>query len=133
MGRPTKDQFFVGDTNLNTDTKPGLQIRVTLASYTGGPTDDGNSWIVRQRSQGQFEVTNGTAIEVLRFFNGTGSIPTGTFALRVKPFTSGTEYARGFTNHLVKTFQGNTYKWDHLKEGVAASDGDEVDFEPTMQ
>ncbi len=133
MGRPTKDRFFVGDTSLDTDGKDGLQIRLTLASYTGGPSDDSNSWIVRERSRGQFEVTNGTQIEVLRLFNGTGSIPTGTCALRVKPFTGGSAYARGFTNHRVKTFGGKSYKWDHLKEGVVASANDEADFEPTMQ
>jgi len=131
MGRPVQDKFFT-PVGQDPEGRSGLQILLTLASYTGGPSDDSDSWIVRQRSQGQFEVTNGTQIEVLRLFNGTGSIPTGTCALRVKPFTSGTEYARGFTNHLVKTFQGNSYKWDHLKEGVAASDKDEVDFEPSM-
>ena len=115
MGRPVKDQFFVGDTSLDTDGKDGLQIRVTFASYTGGPTNDVNSWIVRQRSQGQFEVTNGTAIEVLRFAPNDEGAATGTVVLNVKPFLGGTEFARGFTNHLVKTFDGNSYKWDHLK------------------
>ena len=133
MGRPLQDKFFVGNKSLDTDGKPGLQIRLTLASYTGGTQNDNSSWIVRQRSQGQFEVTNGTECEILRLFNGTGSIPAGTCALRVDAFNAGTEYARGFTNHRVKTFQGNSYKWGHLKKGVAASSHDEVDFDPTLQ
>ena len=131
MGRPVQDKFFT-PVGQDPEGRAGLQINVTLASYTGGPQNDNGSWIVRQRSRGRFEITNGENIEVLTLFNGTGSIPTGTCALRVKPFTSGTEYARGFTNRLVKTFQGNSYKWGHLQEGVAASDRDEVDFEPPM-
>lgn len=133
MGRPTKDRYFVGDTSKNTDTKDERQIRVTAASYTGGPSDDGNSWIVRQRSQGSFEVTNGTQIEVLKLFEATAGVPTGWFSLRVLPFLGGTLYARGFTNHRVKTFCGKSYKWDHLKEGNIAAADDEANFDPTME
>jgi len=131
MGRPLQDKFFTPVPN-DPEGLAGLQINVTLASYTGGATNDEGSWIVRQRSQGRFEVTNGEDIEVLTFFNVTGGVPTGFFALRIKPFGGGSEYARGFTNHLVKTFQGNSYKWDHLKDGVVASAGGEADFEPQM-
>ena len=133
MGRPLNDKFFVGDKSLDTNTKDGRQIRVKLASYSGGPTDDAASWIVRQRSQGQFEVTNGTECEVLRLANATGSTATGTFTLLVTPFGGSAEHARGFTSHLVKTFEGNSYKWDHLKDGVAAASHDEVDFDPTLE
>ncbi len=133
MGRPTKDKYFVGDKNQDTDTKNGRQIRLKLASYTGGPTNDAASWIVRQRSQGQFEVTNGTECEVLRLTNTSEAAPTGTCTLIVTAFGGGPEHARGFTNHRVKTFEGNSYKWDHLKDGLAASDNDEADFDPTLQ
>ena len=133
MGRPTKDQYFVGDTSTDAEGKAGLQIRLTRASYTGGPTDNTASWIVRQRSQGRFEVTNGTDIEVLTLYNAGSGVPTGFCSLQVLPFTEGTEYARGFTNHLVKTFDGKSYKWDHLKDGVVASADDEADFNPTME
>ncbi len=86
MGRPVNDKFFVGNLSNTPSSKDGLQIRLTLASYTGGPTDDSDSWIAKQRSDHTFEVTNGTDIEVLRLVNSTGTIPEGTCALRVKPF-----------------------------------------------
>ena len=131
MGRPVQDKFFtpVGDTPGG---KTGKQINVVSASYTDGPTNDGNSWIVRQRSTKRFEITNGEDIEVLTLFNATGSVPTVVFDLRVLPFEGGSEYASGLTNHLVKTFQGNSYKWDHLKDGLTASADDEANFDPTM-
>ena len=133
MGRPLNDKFFVGDTSDDTDGKPGLQIRLTLASYTGGPSNDINSWIVRQRSPSRFEVTNGENTEVLKLFNGTGSIPAGTCALRVKPFGASTEYLSALTSHQAKTFQGGVYIWTSLQEGNPASVEGECDFDPTME
>lgn len=133
MGRPLNDKFFVGDTSKNTDTKGGRQIRLTLASFTGGPQNVPTAWIVRQRSPERYEVTDGSNIEVLQFFNGTGSIPAGTCALRVLPFGGGTEYLRTFTSHLVKTFQGTTYSWTHLQNGDAASATGQVDFDPSLE
>lgn len=134
MGRPLNDKFFVGDISDDTAGKAGLQIRLTLASFTGGPLNVNTAWIVRQRSSSRFEVTDGENIEVLKLFNGTGSIPAGTCALRVKPFEEQpTEYLSALTSHQAKTFQGNVYTWTHLQEGNAASAVGEVDFVPTMQ
>ncbi len=133
MGRPLNDKFFVGDTSQDTDGKAGLQIRLTLASFTGGPSDVSNTWITRQRSPSRFEVTDGENIEVLKLFNGTGSIPAGTCALRVIPFGSSSEYLSALTSHQAKTFQGNVYTWTHLQSGNAASVTGEADFQPTME
>ena len=133
MGRPLNDKFFVGDLTDDTDGKDGLQLRLTLASYTGGPQNDNGSWIVRQRSPERYEVTNGEDVEVLRMFNGTGSIPAGRCALRVAPFGDGTEYTRTLTSHHVKTFQENVYIWTHLQSGNPASVAGEVDFQPAME
>lgn len=133
MGRPLNDRFFVGDTSDNTDGKDGLQLRLTLASFTGGPLNASNAWIVRQRSPSRFEVTDGENIEVLKLFNGTGSIPAGTCALRVLPFGESSEYLSALTSHQAKTFQGGVYTWTHLQEGNAASATGEADFDPTME
>lgn len=132
MGRPLNDRFFATVDGEGPDFKNGLQINLTLASYTGGPQNDSSSWIVRQRSPERYEVTNGTKTEVLRMFNGTGSIPAGRCALRVAPFEAGTEYTRTLTAHQVKTWQGNVYIWSHLQAGNAADEAGEVDFEPSM-
>lgn len=131
MGRPLNDKFFA-PTSPGPGAKPGKQIRLTLASFTDGPDDVSNTWIIRQRSTSRFEVTDGSNVEVLEMFNGSGSVPRGRCALKVTPLESETEFARTFTAHQVKTFQGNTYIWSHLQEGIAASQPDEVDFDPTM-
>lgn len=133
MGRPLNDKFFVGDLGDDTDGKPGLQIRLTLASFTGGPLNISTAWIVRQRSPSRFEVTDGENTEVLKLISGTGSIPAGTCALRVVPFGGSSEYLSALTSHQAKTFQGNTYTWTNLQNGNAASAVGEVDFDPTMQ
>ncbi len=133
MGRPLNDKFFVGDLNDDTDGKAGLQIRLTLASFTGGPLNSSSSWIVRQRSPSRFEVTDGENTEVLKLFNGTGSIPAGTCALRVIPFGGSSEYLSALTSHQAKTFQGNVYTWTSLQSGDAASVEGECDFAPTME
>ena len=133
MGRPLNDRFFVGNTDDDTDDKDGLQLRLTLASFTGGPTDVMDTWIVRQRSTSRFEVTDGENIEVLKLFNGTGSIPEGTCALRVIPFESSSEYLSALNSRQAKTFQGGVYTWTHLQSGNAASVEGEADFDPTME
>lgn len=133
MGRPLNDKFFVGDTSIDTDVKDGLQIRLTLASFTGGPLNVSSAWIVRQRTTSRFEVTDGTHTEVLKLFNGTGSIPAGKCALRVLPFGASSEYLSALTSHKAKTFQGGVWLWSHLKSNVAASVAGEADFQPDMQ
>lgn len=133
MGRPLNDKFFVGNLNNDTDVKDGLQIRVTTANFTGAG-ESSSSWIVRQRSPEQFEITDGESVEVLKSYNGTAEdVPEGRFGLRVTVFGGGTEYMRTLTSHLVKTWDGNVYSWGSLQEGVAASAEGEADFDPTMQ
>ena len=132
MGRPINKKFFAS-VATDTDGTPGLQVRLTLASFTGGPTNVLTAYLVRQRTTDSYEVTDGTNTEVLQFFNGTGSIPEGNISLRVSSFGGPTEYVRTLTAHQVKTFQGNTYSWTNLQKGNAASAPGEVDFDPTMQ
>ena len=81
MGRPVQDKFF-SEVGTDPEGKPGRQFNVLQASYTGGPTDDGGSWIVRQRSTKRFLITNGEDSEVLTLFNGTGGAPTGSTICR---------------------------------------------------
>jgi len=137
MGRPLNDKFFtLGDDGeggaFNPGNKPGLQIRLTIASYTGGPANDTNSYIIRQRSPERYEVTNGNETEVLRMINATGTAPAGRCALRVLPFEGGSTYVRTLTSHHVKAWNGTTYIWTHLQNGNAADANGEVDFSPTM-
>lgn len=136
MGRPLNDKFFTlgddGGEAFTPGSKPGLQIRLTIASYTGGPSNDPNSWIVRQRSPERYEVTNGDKTEVLRMQNATGTVDTGRCALRVLPFEGGSTYVRTLTSHHVKAWNGTVYIWTHLQSGNPASENGEVDFSPTM-
>ena len=131
MGRPINKKFFAS-VEVDTDGTPGLQVRLTIASFTGGPLNVITAYLVRQRTPDKYEVTDGTNTEVLQFFNGTGSIPEGKMGLRATPFGGSAEYVRTLTSHQVKTFQGNTYSWTNLQNGNAASAPGEVDFSPTM-
>ena len=133
MGRPLNKRFFTSVDGEGPTNTVGLQIFLTRASFTGGPTDAQNTWIVRQRSPERYEVTNGTWTEVLTMYDGGGEVPSGSCSLAVIPFDSQpTEYVRTFTSHHVKTFDENVYIWTHLQNGEAADAVGEVDFNPAL-
>lgn len=133
MGRPLNDRFFASVDGEGPTFTAGLQIFLTAASFTGGPTNAINAWIVRQRSPERYEVTNGVKTEVLRMFDGAGEVPTGRCSLEVIPFESQPrEFVRTFTSHHVKTFDGNVYIWTHLQNGDIADEVGEVDFNPDL-
>ena len=132
MGRPLNDRFFTSVDGEGPTNTAGLQIFLTAASFTEGPTDAINTWIVRQRSPERYEVTNGTNTEVLKMFDG-GEVPAGRCSLKVIPFDGQPpEYVRTFTSHHVKTFDGNVYIWTHLQSSNPADAVGEVDFVPVL-
>lgn len=138
MGRPLNDKFFTHGVDgegaaFTPGSKTGLQIFLTAASFTGGPTDKINAWIVRQRSPERYEVTDGSNTEVLRMYNARSEVPEGRCSLEVIPFDGGDpEYVRTITAHQVKTWDGNVYIWSHLQKGEAADAVGEVDFNPDL-
>lgn len=132
MGRPLQDKFFATIAS-DTGETAGLQIRLKLASYTGGPADDINSYITRQRTTSQYEVSNGTNTEILQLTNQAGEVATGKCTLVVTGFGGSAEFAKTLSAHQVKTFEGNTYTWSNLQEGDAAAALPECDFDPTLE
>ncbi|KKM86311.1 hypothetical protein LCGC14_1280370 [marine sediment metagenome] len=126
MGRPI-DKNFIGD-----PADAGLQINLTTATLFDGTTLTG-PWIVRQRTNLKYEITDGTNTGVLSLISGTGQAPAGFATLRVVPVGEGpTEYLRSLHGNTVKTWQGNIYSWVHQLEGKTATEKGQADFSPAM-
>lgn len=125
MGRPI-DKNFIGD-----PAGAGLQINLTTATLFDGTTLSG-PWIVRQRSNLKYEITDGTNTGVLSLINGTGQAPAGFATLRVSPVSTGTQYVRSIHGKTVKTFQGDIWSWIHQLEGKTATEKGQADFSPAM-
>lgn len=127
MGRPI-DKNFIGD-----PAGAGLQINLTTATFFNGDAV-ANPFIVRQRTNLKYEVSNGTKTktEVLSLHNGTGSPPPGFCTLRVSPVSTGTQYVRSIHGKTVKTFQGDIWSWVHQLEGKTATEKGQADFSPAM-
>lgn len=126
MGRPI-DKNFIGD-----PAGAGLQINLTTATFFNGDAVSG-PFIVRQRTNLKYEISDGTKSEVLSFIDGTGQAPAGFTTLRVIPVGEvPSEYVRSLHGNTVKTFQGNIYSWVHQLEGKTATTKDQADFSPAM-
>lgn len=125
MGRPI-DKNVIGD-----PADAGLQINLTTATFFNGDAVSG-PFIVRQRTNLKYEVSDGTKTEVLSLFNATGQPPAGFAALRAVPVSGPTEYVRSIHGKTVKTFQGNIYSWVHQLEGKTATRKGQADFSPAM-
>ncbi len=125
MGRPI-DKNIIGD-----PAGAGLQINLTTATFFNGDAVS-NPFIVRQRTNLKYEVSDGTKTEVLSLFNATGQPPAGFAALRVSPVSTGTQYVRSIHGNTVKTFQGDIWSWVHQLEGKTATEKGQADFSPAM-
>lgn len=127
MGRPI-DKNFIGD-----PAGAGLQINLTTATFADG-SPVSNPFIVRQRTNLKYEVSNGakTKTEILSLHDGTGSPPPGFASLRVSPVSTGTQYVRSIHGKTVKTFQNDVWSWVHQLEGKTATKKGQADFDPAM-
>lgn len=111
MGRPLNSQFF------GNFADPGLQLQVT-AWIPGTGSSTSNAYIVRQRSNLVYEVTDGTNTGECKLQQDPVAAE-GQMRVSVTPFGGGTEYVRILNAHDVKTWAGNTYQWTPADQPAA--------------
>lgn len=108
MGRPLNSNFF------GNFSDPGLQLKVE-AWIPGAGSSTSNAYVVRQRSNTTYEVSDGTNTGECKLQQDPVN-NSGEMRISVNPFGGGTEYVRILNAHDVKTFDGNTYQWTPADE-----------------
>lgn len=117
MGRPINKKFFGPD--LGTD---GFQI-TGLANFDGIAE---SCYIIRQRSNHQFEIANiGGAKTMIADLTDASIAAAGPY---FHILVNGAEHAKNIKAHQVSTFEGNGYVWSSIvaqaTSGVDAVDAD---------
>jgi hypothetical protein len=113
MGRPLNSRFF------GNFADSGLQLQVE-AWVPGAGSSTTNAYVVRQRTNLVYEVTDGSNTGECTL-QPDAITAEGQMRVSVSPFGGGTEYVRILNAHDVKTWAGNTYQWTPADEAAAES------------
>lgn len=116
MGRPINKRFFGPDAGGD-----GFQI-TGLAWFAGAAIGAENCYIVSQKSNHRYEISNGTLTEIRTLTDAALVQDDGLFHILV----NGTEHANKLSAHRVHTFEGNSFVWSDITK-AAASVTDAVD------
>jgi hypothetical protein len=118
MGRPLNKRHFGNPANDGNQ----LEVEAWIPGGSGMVT----AWVVAQKSNTTYIVTDGTDTGRCRLQSDaiTGA---GQMRIVVSPFGGGTEYTKILNTHIVKTYEGNMYRWYRNRAAAAAGEAD-LDF-----